>query len=85
VRAYQGTRKAAKTHLPRLKFPAPATAETWVSDAAGDPLLVVMAEMAELAGELRRMLPELRALVGNDRRVQVGFAACFTGAPAKRG
>ena len=31
VRAYQGTRKIAKTHVPRLKFPAPATVETWVS------------------------------------------------------
>jgi hypothetical protein len=40
VRAYQGSRKIAKTHVPRLKFPAPATVETWVSDAAGDPLLV---------------------------------------------
>ena len=40
VRAYQGTRAIAKTHVPRLKFPAPATVETWVSDAAGDPLLV---------------------------------------------
>jgi prepilin-type processing-associated H-X9-DG protein len=74
VRAYQGTRKIAKTHVPRLKFPAPATVETWVCDAAGDPLLVVMAEpAASLAGELRRMLPELRALVGDDRRVLVGF------------
>src|SRR3546814_13519210 len=44
VRAYQGTRKIAKTHVPRLKFPAPATMETWIADAAGDPLLVVLAE-----------------------------------------
>jgi transposase len=74
VRAYQGTRKIAKTHVPRLKFPAPATVETWVADAAGDPLLVVMAQpAASLAGELRRLLPELRALVGDDRRVLVGF------------
>ena len=74
VRAYQGTRKIAKTHVPRLKFPAPATVETWVSDAAGDPLLVVMAEpAASLAGELRRLIPDLRALVGDDRRVLVGF------------
>ena len=41
VRAYQGTRRIAKTQVPRLKFPAPATVETWVADAAGDPLLVV--------------------------------------------
>ena len=74
MRAYQGTRKIAKTHVPRLKFPAPATVETWVSDAAGDPLLVVMAEpAASLAAELRRLIPELRATVGDDRRVLVGF------------
>ena len=74
VRAYQGTRRIAKTHVPRLKFPAPATVETWISDAAGDPLLVVMAEpAASLAGELRRLVPELRGMVGDDRRVLVGF------------
>ena len=74
VRAYQGTRRIAKTHVPRLKFPAPATVESWVSDAAGDPLLVVMAEpAASLAAELRRLIPELRATVGDDRRVLVGF------------
>jgi transposase len=74
VRAYQGTRRIAKTHVPRLKFPAPATVETWVTDAAGDPLLVVMAEPgASLASELRRLIPQLRAMVGDDRRVLVGF------------
>jgi len=74
VRAHRGRRKIAKTHVPRLKFPAPATVETWVTDAAGDPLLVVMAEpAASLAGELRRLIPDLRALVGDDRRVLVGF------------
>ena len=74
MRAYQGTRRIAKTHVPRLKFPAPATVETWVADAAGDPLLVVMTEpAASLAGELRRLIPELRAMVGDDRRVLVGF------------
>ena len=74
VRAYQGTRRIAKTHVPRLKFPAPATVETWVCDAAGDPLLVVMAEpAASLAAELRRLIPDLRAVVGDERRVLVGF------------
>jgi transposase-like protein len=74
VRAYQGGRKVAKTHLFRLKFPAPATVETWVSDAAGDPVLVVMAQPgASLAMELRRLLPDLRRAVGDDRRVLVGF------------
>ncbi len=74
VRAYQGRRKVAKTHLSRLKFPAPATVETWVSDASGDPVLVVMADPgASLAMELRRLLPDLRVAVGDDRRVLVGF------------
>jgi transposase len=74
VRAYQGTRAVAKTHSARLRFPAPATVETWVSDHRGDPVLVVMAEpSASLAGELRRLIPELRAAVGDQRRVLVGF------------
>jgi transposase len=74
VRAYQGTRKVAKTHSARLRFPAPATLETWVSDRRGDPVLVVMAEPgASLAAELRRLLPGLRKAVGDDRRVLVGF------------
>ncbi|MHB1289083.1 putative transposase, partial [Georgenia sp.] len=74
VRAYQGTKKIAKTHLSRLRFPAPATVETWVSDAAGDPVLVVMAQPgASLAMELRALLPELRRAVGDERRVLVGF------------
>lgn len=74
VRAYTGTKRIAKTHSARLKFPAPATVETWVSDAHGDPVLVVMAEPgASLAGELRRLLPELRGMIGDDRRVLVGF------------
>jgi len=74
VRAYQGGRKVAKTHLSRLKFPAPATVETWISDASGDPVLVVMADPgASLAMELRRLLPDLRRAVGDHRRVLVGF------------
>jgi len=45
-----------------------------VSDAAGDPLLVVMVQpAASLAAELRRLIPELRAMVSDDRRVLVGF------------
>ena len=76
VRAYQGAHKVAKTHLSRLKFPAPATVETWVSDAAGDPVLVVMAAPgASLAMELCRLLPDLRRAVGDDRRVWSGSTA----------
>jgi len=38
-RAYFGTRQVQKAHVARLKFPAPATAETWVTDQDGDPVL----------------------------------------------
>ena len=44
TRAYFGKRDVQKMHVARLKFPGPATEETWVTDGAGDPLLVMMAE-----------------------------------------
>ena len=50
TRAYFGKREVQKMHVARLKFPGPATEETWVTDGAGDPLLVVMAERACLPG-----------------------------------
>jgi transposase-like protein len=37
ARAYYGTRNVQKTHVARLKFLAPATMETWVTDAGGGP------------------------------------------------
>jgi hypothetical protein len=58
----------------RLKFPAPATMETWVTDCDGDPVFMVIAEPSDsLAGELRRLLPALRGIVGQGRRVTVCF------------
>ncbi|MEO8222211.1 MAG: putative transposase [Specibacter sp.] len=74
VRAYQGTKKIGKIYSTRLKFPVPATEETWVTDANGSPVFVVMAAPgAALAAELRDLLPELRTAVGDERRVLVGF------------
>ncbi|WP_248762124.1 putative transposase [Pseudarthrobacter sp. SSS035] len=74
VRAYQGTKKIGKVHSTRLKFPVPATEETWVSDAHGSPVLVVMAKPGTaLTGELRALLPQLRTIIGDSRRVLVGF------------
>jgi transposase len=74
ARVYYGTRTVQKTHVARLKFPAPATVETWVTDAGGDPVFMVIAEPSDsLAGELRRLLPQLRQVVGQDRRVTVCF------------
>ncbi|WP_427017471.1 putative transposase [Pseudarthrobacter sp. P1] len=74
VRAYQGTKRIGKVYSTRLKFPVPATEETWVADAHGSPVFVVMAAPgASLARELRALLPELRTAVGDGRRVLVGF------------
>jgi transposase-like protein len=74
ARAYYGTREVQKTHVARLKFPAPATLETWVTDQQGDPVFMVVAEPSDsLAGELRRLLPTLRTIAGEGRRVTVCF------------
>jgi len=74
ARVCYGTRNVQKTHVARLKFPAPATVETWVTDRDGDPVFMVVAEPSEsLAGELKRLLPDLRAIAGEGRRVTVCF------------
>jgi transposase-like protein len=74
ARVYYGTRTVQKTHVARLKFPAPATMETWVTGQNGDPVFMVVAEPSDsLAGELRRLLPQLRQVVGEGRRVTVCF------------
>ena len=74
ARVYYGTRTVQKTHVARLKFPAPATMETWVTDSGGDPVFMVIAEPSDsLAGELRRLLPQLRQVIGEGRRVTVCF------------
>ena len=74
ARAYYGTRDVQKMHIARLKFPAPATGETWVTSQDGEPVFMVVAEPSgSLAGELRRLLPGLRQVVGQGRRVTVCF------------
>ena len=74
ARVYHGTRQVQKTHVARLKFPAPATMETWVTGQDGDPVFMVVAEPSDsLAAELRRLLPALRGIVGQGRRVTVCF------------
>jgi len=58
----------------RLKFPGPATEETWVTDGAGDPLLVVMAEPStSLAAQIKKLLPSLRAIAGPDAKPVLCF------------
>jgi hypothetical protein len=65
MRAYFGTREVQAGHVARLKFPAPATEETWVTDQRGDPLLVVIGEPSDsLAAQIRNLLPQLRGIAG---------------------
>ena len=74
ARAYYGTRTVQKMHIARLKFPAPATGETWVTSQDGEPVFMVAAEPSDsLAGELRRLLPQLRQVAGEGRQVTVCF------------
>jgi hypothetical protein len=74
VRVYTGTRELPKTHIARMRIAGPATEETWVGDADGDPVMVITAAPSKsLAAELARLLPDLRALIGPDRRCTVVF------------
>jgi len=74
VRVYSGTRQIPKTHIARMRIAGPATEETWVGDAEGDPVMVLTAAPSQsLAAELARLLPDLRKLVGPDRRCTVVF------------
>ena len=74
VRVYSGTRDLPKTHIARMHLAGHATNETWIADADADPVLVVTAPpAASLAAELVRLLPDLRNLLGPDRRATVIF------------
>jgi transposase len=73
VRAYSGTRRLPKAHIARARISAPATLETWAADANGDPVFVVVAAPdASMVSEVRRLLPQLRELVG-ERRLTICF------------
>lgn len=74
TRAYFGKRDLQKTHIARLHMAARATGETWIADAGGDPVLVVTAPPAAgLASELVRLLPDIRDVLGPDRRATIIF------------
>lgn len=74
VRAYHGKAKLPKAHLARMRLAMPAEEDTWVADARGDGVLVWNAAPgASLVGELRRVVTEVRALVGPDARPTIAF------------
>jgi len=76
VRPYHGRKyKLPKTHVQRRRLCMPATTDYWVNDANAEPLLFVTAVANEglLAMMDKDLLPEIRRLVGEDRRVTLVF------------
>ncbi|MBI5821649.1 MAG: hypothetical protein HZA88_21985 [Verrucomicrobia bacterium] len=73
VRVYSGSTKLGKMHVTRMRLSMPATADHWVNDRDGDPLLVITATpTAALAKEMLPIAKEVRLVVG-DRRVTIVF------------
>ena len=83
VREYHGKHPLGKAHVTGRRISAPGVTDTWVNDAAGDPLFVVTSELnAGLTKMLPTVLAEVRGLVGTGRRVTVvfdrgGFSPCL--------
>ena len=76
VRPYNGrTHKLPKTHVARRRLCMPATTDVWVNDANTEPLFFVTAEANDslLSMLEKQILPEVRKLVGEERRVTVIF------------
>ena len=76
VRPYNGrTHKLPKTHVARRRLCMPATTDVWVNDANTEPLFFVTAEANDslLSMLEKQILPEVRKLVGKERRVTVIF------------
>lgn len=72
VRPYNGRKhELPKTHVPRRRLCMPATTDYWVNDAFADPLFFVTAGGSEglLATLNGQVLPEVRHLVGEGRRI----------------
>jgi transposase-like protein len=76
VRAYTGRKhKLPKTHVARRRLCMPAVTDFWVNDEKSDPLFYVTTEANDsLLSVLKgKILPEVRSLVGADRRVTIIF------------
>ncbi len=76
VRPYHGRKhQLPKHHVQKRSRPMPGTQDFYVHDARAEPLFVVTAEATEglLAMMEEHLLPEIRYLVGVERRVTVVF------------
>jgi hypothetical protein len=76
VRCYHGRKhKIPKAFVQRRKMPMPGDTEYWVNDTIGRPLFFVLPDANEglLSVMERVVLPEIRGLAGEDRRVTLVF------------
>ena len=76
VRPYHGRKhKLPKTHVQQRRLCMPATTDYWVNDANAEPLMFVTAPANEglLAMIEQDLLPEIRRLAGDGRRVTLIF------------
>jgi len=74
VREYYGQYPLAKAKKSQRQVAQPATTDTWVHDAQGEPLLVVTGELNEgLTQVLEPILQDVRRLVASERRITVVF------------
>jgi prepilin-type processing-associated H-X9-DG protein len=76
VRPYHGdAHRLTKTHVARRNLSMPATTDYWVNDKNAEPLFVVTGTMNErlISAMKGRILPEVRRLVGPERRVTMVF------------
>jgi len=73
VRAYHGRRTISRAYVARRHLAMPATTDYWINDRAGDPLLLITAELsASLTKAFPELLRQVRATVG-DRQVTIVF------------
>jgi len=76
VRAYNGRKhKLPKTHVARRRLCMSATTDFWISDAVCEPLFFVTAEANDSLLSIleKEILPELKKLAGQGRRITLVF------------
>lgn len=73
IRAYHGKRTIPSAYVARRHLAMPATTDYWINDRAGDPLLVVTADInASLITAFPDLLRQVRAAIG-ERQVTIVF------------
>lgn len=73
IRAYHGKRTISSAYVARRHLAMPATTDYWINDRAGDPLLLVTADInSSLITTFPNLLRQVRAAVG-ERQVTIVF------------